>query len=162
MRDKITVHKLDEHGEEMISYSGTLLRRTPSSITIKARFQHHDVSVRGLEIQHGDRFVERFYTDRWYNIFTIHDAASEEFKGWYCNITRPARFEGEHVYAEDLALDVIVFPDGRWLVTDEEEFAALDLEIEERRCALQAVTEIQAMVIREQGPFSALDQRQSP
>jgi protein associated with RNAse G/E len=134
------------------------MEQTPSSITVEARYQRRDVDVRGLEIQRGDRFVELFFADRWYNVFAIYTRDSDQLKGWYCNITRPARIEGAHVYADDLALDVIVFPDGRWLVTDEEEFATLDLPIEERRCALQAVTEIQAMVIREQGPFSLLSQ----
>jgi protein associated with RNAse G/E len=162
MSEETTVHKLDHTGKEVISYRGILLESTSASMTIQARFQHEDVQVSGLHIQRGDRFVERFYTNRWYNIFAIYDSETDLLKGWYCNITRPARIEGDQVYADDLALDVIVFPDGRWLVTDEEEFAGLDLTLAERRSALQAVTEIQAMVVRKQGPFSEISERGWP
>jgi protein associated with RNAse G/E len=156
MSEEITIHKMDHKGEELLAYIGNLLERTPTSITIEARFRREDVDVGGLQIQRGDHFVERFYDDRWYNIFSVYDDGTDLLKGWYCNITRPARIEPAHVYADDLALDVIVFPDGRWLVMDEEEFADLDLNLSERRSALQAVTEIQAMVIRRQGVFSAI------
>ena len=54
-------------------------------------------------------------------------------KGWYCNITRPARFGPGRVTAEDLALDVFVYPDGRTLVLDEEEFADMKLPASGRR-----------------------------
>lgn len=158
MSEEITVHKLDHKGDEVIAYEGTPLERTASSVTIEARFRLDDVGVRGLQINRGDRFVERFFSDRWYNIFALYDAETDQLKGWYCNITRPARIEGSQVYADDLALDVIVFPDGRSLVTDEEEFASLDLSLAERRSALQAVTQIQAMVMRKQGVFSRIGQ----
>lgn len=156
MSEEITIHKMDHNGEELLAYVGNLLERTPDSITIEARFQRDDVEAGGLQIQRGDRFVEHFYTDRWYNIFSVYDEGTDLLKGWYCNITRPARIEPAHVYADDLALDVIVFPDGRWLVTDEEEFADLDLNLSERQNALQAVTELQAMVMRRQGVFSTI------
>lgn len=79
-------------------------------------------------------------------------------KGFYCNITRPAVFEpgGDDVYADDLALDLIVYPDGCWTVMDEEEFAVLPLSPEDRQHALRGLAELQVLVRRRQGPFMAL------
>ncbi len=153
--ENVVVHKLDAEGREVLRYQGVVLGRTAASLTLEARFEHDDLQLRELHLRRGDRFVETFYSDRWYNVFAIYDAQDGRLKGWYCNVTRPARFEAGHVYAEDLALDMIVYPDGRWQVLDEEEFAALPLRLEERREALQAVTALQTMVVRRQGPFGA-------
>ncbi len=152
--ERVIVHNLDAQGREVLRYQGVVLRRTPTSLTLEARFEHDDLLVSGLHLRRGDRFVETFYSDRWYNVFAIHDAQGGRLKGWYCNVTRPARLQTGHVYAEDLALDMIVYPDGRWQVLDEEEFAALPLRLEERRQALQAITELQTMVVRREGPFA--------
>ncbi len=153
---EISVHKLDSQGEEILAYKGQVLDRTQACVTLEARFSLDLVNLPGLTLKRGDRFVETFCTDRWYNIFVIYDQADEQLKGWYCNITRPARIENDHVYADDLALDMIVYRSGRWLVLDEEEYAALDLTLEERQHALEALTALQTMVVQATGPFSIL------
>lgn len=84
-----------------------------------------------------------FYADRRYNAFEVH-AADGRLKGWYCNITRPARIADTEVSAEDLALDLWVDPQRRVTVLDEEEFAALDLSPVERTAALAALREAAA------------------
>ncbi|HEY74489.1 MAG TPA: DUF402 domain-containing protein, partial [Thermoflexia bacterium] len=78
-------------------------------------------------------------------------------KGWYCNITRPARITSDEVAAEDLALDLWVAPDGEMLVLDEDEFAALALPPAEHDAAQQALAELQAMVRRKAPPFDGRD-----
>jgi hypothetical protein len=44
-----------------------------------------------------------------------------------------------------LALDLLVFPDGRQIVLDEDEFNALPLSEAERQSALAALAELQAL-----------------
>ena len=44
-------------------------------------------------LRRGDRFIETYYTDRWYNIFEIHAREDDRLKGWYCNIAKPAVME---------------------------------------------------------------------
>jgi len=61
------------------------------------------------------------------------------------------------VYYEDLALDLLVLPDGKWQVLDEEQFAAQDLSLEERQHALNAISELQTLVVRKRGPFMDLN-----
>jgi uncharacterized protein len=160
---RITVHKLDAHGVETWRYSGRRLELNGGRIRLEAAFDRPDEEFRSLRLRRGDRFVETFYTDRWYNVFAVHDVDDDRLKGWYCNITRPARLspDGEHLYAEDLALDLIVLPDGRWQVLDEEEYAALDIPLEERRQALRALAELQAMAMGHRGPFAPGPGRES-
>lgn len=57
----------------------------------------------------------------WYDLGKIYDA-SGLFKGYYCDIIRPAKRTSEGLEIEDLVLDLWVFPDGRWKVLDEGEF----------------------------------------
>ena len=151
--DSVTVHKLDAAGVETWYYSGEVLRTTPTSITLVATFDREDRSLGGLELQRGDRFVETFYADRWYNVFRIHGGRDGRLKGWYCNVTRPAKIEPGHVYADDLALDLVVLPNGECQVLDEEEFEALQLTPEERETGLQALEELKTFASSHSAPF---------
>lgn len=154
MKETISVHKLDEQGEEVWQYSGVVLRRTAASVTLEAFFDREDVEFFGLHLRRGDRFVETFYNDRWYNVFRIYDVADEHLKGWYCNITRPARIEDNHVYADDLSLDLVVTPDGEMQVLDEDEFDTLRLTPEERQRAVDALEKLKTLAAARSGPFS--------
>jgi hypothetical protein len=46
---------------------------------------------------------------------------------------------------DDLALDLLVYPDGRQLVLDEDEFQGITISTEERRCALKALRELRRL-----------------
>ncbi len=151
--DFVTVHKLDAAGVETWRYAGEVLQTTPTSITLVATFNREDRSLGGIDLQRGDRFVETFYGDRWYNVFRIHDGRDGRLKGWYCNITRPAQIEAGHVYADDLALDLVVLPDAETQILDEDEFEALQLTPEERATALEAVAELEALASSRAGVF---------
>ena len=153
MKEHITVHKLNERGQEVWRYEGMVLERTENRVTLQAHFDHDDLDFHSLQIRRDDRFVETFYNDRWYNIFAIHDVDDDHLKGWYCNIARPACIEVDHVYADDLALDLIVTPEGEPLILDEEEFAALEISPEERQKALETLAELMAMAAEKSGPF---------
>lgn len=153
---RATVVKLDHCGKEKWRYQGLVLAREPSSITIEAIYDQADEDFHGLPLRKGDRFVERHYADRWYNIFAVYDGTSSELKGWYCNITRPARIESDRVSAEDLALDLIVRPDGSWIVLDELEFEDQQLSAAERENALAALAELKELAQQLEGPFRSV------
>ena len=58
-----------------------------------------------------------------------------------------------------LALDLFVYPDGRTLTLDEDEFDALNLQRDDPeawQCSLVAVDEREAMVAARRAPFDAL------
>ena len=162
MSDRIIVHKLDADGNETWRYEGMILVQDETSLTLEAFFDQEAMFIHGIDLRRGDRFVEIYYPDRWYNVLALYAAESGELKGWYCNITRPARIETGHVYYEDLALDLIVLPNGDWSVLDEEQFVELDLPPEERRCAREGLEELKTLILRQQAPFHDLSRQDAP
>ena len=140
-----TIIKKNTLAQETWRYQGRLLNRTMHSITIEAFFDREDIEFYGMTLARGDRFVETFYTDRWYNIFEIHASPDDRLRGWYCNIARPADISAGTISYIDLALDLLAFPDGCQIVLDEDEFTALEISAEWRQQALQALTELQTV-----------------
>ncbi|MEA3326291.1 MAG: DUF402 domain-containing protein [Chloroflexota bacterium] len=142
----VTIIKLDIHHQETWRYEGRILDRNDKSLLIEAFFNRDDLPFHGIMLKRNDRFLERYYQDRWYNIFEIHDREDDHLKGWYCNITKPAEFsQGELAYV-DLALDLLVYPDRHYLVLDEDEFDALAIDETIRQAAHQALNELISLV----------------
>ncbi len=152
----ITVEKRDHHGQRVLSYTGEVIERQSDWVCLRAVFRHKEWNPGFVVFRPGDVFIEWFYSQRWYNIFQIHEGESAVIKGWYCNITRPAQLSDELIAADDLALDVFISPSGEVRLLDEDEFAQLDLTPEERQAALQAVAELTQRVTRRQPPFDAI------
>ncbi len=147
----VLVIKLNLDRQETWRYSGEVLDRDAHSLLLRALFNRADTPFHGILMRNGDPFIELYDTRRWYNIFQIHDQDSGEIKGWYCNVTRPAEIEGGQVRYVDLALDLLVYPDGRQLVLDEDEFEALHLDASLRVAARAALDELIARVRPEKG-----------
>lgn len=152
-RPVITVRKLNHHGRELYRYQANLLELNDSYVKVEATFDLPDNRLDGLTFRTGDRFLEWHYRDRWYNVFAVHDGDSAELKGWYCNITRPAVYQQRVISADDLALDLVVLPDGAHEVLDQDEFKALDLGPNDRRQALSALEDLRASAARLTDPF---------
>ena len=140
----ITVIKKDLQGQEVWRYSGTMQARGKNYVVLEAYFDRADLPFHGMLLAKGDRFVETYYTDRWYNIFEIYDRENNQIKGWYCNIGYPAEISDRTVSYVDLALDLLVFPDGRKVVLDEDEFANLKLDQATRATARAALSSLLA------------------
>jgi uncharacterized protein len=139
----ITVIKRNTAGEETWRYSGELLKHEGNSVNLEALFNRDDMPFMDITLKRGDRFMETFYTDRWYNIFEIYDRENGALKGWYCNVSRPAVFETDECLSYiDLALDLWVAPNGTQFVLDEDEFNELDLDQETHRNALLALEQL--------------------
>ena len=102
-----------------------------------------DMPFMDVTLKRGDRFVETFYSRRWYNTFAIYDRDDGNFKGWYCNIGCPAVLNGDTVSYIDLALDLWVTANGTQTVLDKDEFLALPLDGETRKQAILALEELQ-------------------
>jgi len=143
---EITVVKQNVEGQETWRYSGYLLRRDSHSVLIEAYFNRPDMLFNGMLLGEGDRFIEIYFDNRWYNIFEIHGREDGALKGWYCNVTRPAQFSDDRIDYIDLALDLLVFPDGRQLILDEAEFDELSLDDGTRQQARNALLELQRLV----------------
>jgi len=147
------VIKRNIEGEETWRYPARVLHRKPGAVLIEAYFNRPDTPFHGILLGQGDRFLEAYYSDRWYNLFEIHDRLDDSLKGWYCNVTLPAEIDEPTISYIDLALDLLVYPDGKQLVLDEDEFAELAIT-PQVRC--QAQDALQALRVLFTPAFSSL------
>lgn len=154
MKERIWVHKLDEHGQEVWRYPAEVIEQSAVYIRLEARFDREDFAVGPLLLRKNDWFIETFYFDRWYNIFEVFDREDHRFKGWYCNIARPAWIEGTQLYAEDLALDLIATPEGPIEVLDQEEFEQLEISEADRLKALKTLEMLKDQATNRSGIFA--------
>ena len=142
---KIKVQKKNPNGEVTYQYEGVLLKRDENSITLEALFDREDRPLIDIVLKNGDRFVEHYYTDRWYNIFAVYDRDNGKLKGWYCNVGEPAVIEDSLVSYVDLALDLWISANGKQTVLDEDEFEELDLNEELSAGALSGLNELKRL-----------------
>lgn len=150
---KVTVLKKNLAGEVTWQYDGVVLRREPNFIVLEALFNRLDTPFMDIVLKENDRFVETFYSDRWYNIFEIYDRDDGQVKGWYCNVGMPAVIDDAVVSYVDLALDLWVSADGRQAVLDEDEFADLGLNEELRAAARSGLNELKGLFERKNPPL---------
>jgi uncharacterized protein len=141
--DDMLAIKRNVEGKETWRYSGHVLERDQDHVIFEALFNRDDLPFHGVVLKRNDRFVETWYRERWYNIFEIHDRDDGLLKIWYCNVGKPVEFADGVVSYIDLALDLLVYPDGRQEVLDEDEFEALHLDEDTRLKALAALKELQ-------------------
>lgn len=132
-------------------YDSEVLRRDKNSITVEAFFNRDDMPFQEIVLKRNDRFVETFFTDKWYNIFEIYDRDDGKLKGWYCNITKPAVIEDGHVSYVDLALDLWVSANGKQTVLDEDELDELNLREELKKKVYGGLQELQTY-LKEKNP----------
>ena len=125
--DQVVIIKRDIRNNETWRYPGRVLSFNKNNITIEAFFNRPDMQFHGILLAEGDRFVETFFTDRWFNVFAIYDCQDDRFKGLYCNISFPAQIKDGEVSYMDLALDLLVYPDGRQIILDQDEFDELPI-----------------------------------
>lgn len=153
MRHTVKVQKKNLEGKVTYEYEGLLLDRDENSITLEALFDREDMPFMDVVLKKGDRFVEHYYTDRWYNIFAVYDRDDGKIKGWYCNIGKPALIEDGLVSYVDLALDLWVSVDGKQTVLDEEEFKKLDLNESLSAGAVNGLNELELLFKNNRPPL---------
>lgn len=149
---RIKVQKKNPAGEVTYEYEGALLRRDERSIKLEALFDRADMPFMDTVFKTGDLFIEYYFTDRWYNIFIIHDRDDGSVKGWYCNVGMPAVIEDDVVSYVDLALDLWVSVSGKQTVLDEDEFEQLNVDEELRAGALNGLEELKQLFLNDKPP----------
>ena len=143
--NEVTVIKRDARGSEMICYPSYVLERGNAHIVLEARFGLATLMVVDVPFNPGDRFVETYYGDKWFNIHEVHNRDDDCLKAWYCNVAYPAEIGEVQVTFRDLVLDLLVYPDGKQVVLDEAEFDILDLSTEDRAHALEGLANLQKL-----------------
>jgi hypothetical protein len=101
-------------------WQAALVHRSPELLILRGTAQR-PADLGFVQIEQSDLFTERYWFNRWYNVFTIHNA-SLELKGWYANICTPIHFDGAVIRYTDLDLDLWVWPDWSYVLLDEELF----------------------------------------
>jgi protein associated with RNAse G/E len=132
--------------EVIWQYEGVVLSREENSVTLEALFNRDDMPFMDITLKRNDRFVETFYFDRWYNIFEIYDRDDNHFKGWYCNIGKPAVIDDGSVSYVDLALDLWVSANGKQSILDEDELEELNLNDGLKQKIYESLNELQVLL----------------
>ncbi len=134
------VRKLNPDGAERARYDAQLIERTDRYATVIAEWTRPRVDLGFATLERGDVLHETFYADRWHTVFEVRSAASA-LKGWYADLSRPARITEDTIEWEDLALDAWMSPQGDFHWMDEDEFAALQpsLSTDERLAVRSAL-----------------------
>lgn len=152
----INVQLLKPAKQQVVEYPAELIRQEGAEIVVRAVWMLPRRDLGYMVFETGDLFTEHYYTDRWYNIHSIRTPAGE-LKGYYCNIARPAHFDGATLTSEDLEIDLFVSPDRSTLLRlDMDEFAARDFEHTDPatyRTALATVVELERMARAATPPF---------
>jgi protein associated with RNAse G/E len=152
----IIVIKQDPHGNEKIRYQGEVIEHLSDGAVIQAQWTMARRDLGYVVFEPGDRFIEYYYTNRWFNIFDIADAHGRR-KGWSCNIAEPAHILEHQIEQVDLLLDVWVSPQGKPLILDEDEFAAdTMMTATQRRGAQAGLQALLKMLATRQEAFSSI------
>ncbi|MEU7720071.1 DUF402 domain-containing protein [Streptomyces tibetensis] len=145
-------------GRTKIRYSGELLADDGTRVAVRAAWAGSGVRDFGfVRFEPGDVFTEYYWRDRWYAVKEVRSATGA-LKGWYCDVTRPARRSGPELVVEDLDLDLWRSADGTDVRRlDEDEFAESGLvesDPEAASAALAALDELESLA--RGGGFAAL------
>lgn len=152
----VTIIKANHRGEDVFSYRGRLVYRDAEHLVALCPWPgESSVDLGAFAIGPGDTFVEFYYAVEWFNVFAIYDSAGR-FKGWYCNITRPAKVTDGHIRWHDLVLDLLVLPDGTQQVLDHDEWVEMDPPEALRAQAETALERLQDWVRAARHPFDVL------
>lgn len=140
---------LVKYGRTKIRYPARLLRDDGTRVTVRAPWAGEAARDFGfVRFEAGDVFVEHYWRDRWFAVKEVR-TGDGTLKGWYCDVTRPARLADGELVVEDLDLDLWVSADGsRVLRLDEDEFAASGLAESDPHAAREAVRALDELEAR--------------
>lgn len=104
----------------------------------------------------GDTFVETYYRDEWFSIWEIQSHRNGRTKGWYCNVCQPIELEGDDLRFVDMELDVFVYPDGRFVILDEDELLSANLPQAEQDAARAGLAKVMDLILNRKPPFERI------
>lgn len=141
------------------AYPVQVLRWRPCHVIVSG-ILGPEVAGRTPILHPGDLTMEFYWSNRWWNVTAGYRWDTGALTGYYCNVARPPRW---HTGPEpvvtylDLDLDLIIFPDGRMQLDDEDEFvqyaAQYDYSPHTVERARRTVDEITARIERRAHPF---------
>lgn len=124
----LQIVKLAPDGVEVARYPGEVIEAGAPVpwVAVRATWVSRRHDLNGLLFVAGDRLHEFFSPRHPYNVFSVW-GPDGRLRGWYANVTYPARLETatdpSTLSWHDLYLDVVALPDGTTVVRDEDELA---------------------------------------
>jgi hypothetical protein len=101
------------------SYPASVLTDDGTHVVVRAPWSDPVARDMGfVRFEPGDVFTEHYWRNRWYSVKEVHDAGGG-FKGWYCDVTRPAEVRDGVLVVPDLDLDL-------WASADRSQVLRLD------------------------------------
>ena len=96
-----------------------------------------------------------YFKNKWFNIISM---ARRSGIYYYCNVASPSIYDGEAIKNIDYDLDLKVFPDGSYIVLDENEFEyhahKMNYPEEIRNICIKAKDELVNMAENRDNPFN--------
>ncbi|SDZ29066.1 Protein of unknown function [Micromonospora pattaloongensis] len=122
-----------------VTYPAVVLADDGTHLVVRAPWAGADCRDFGfVRFERGDVFTEHYWRDRWYSVKEVR-SADGALKGWYCDVTRPARVRDGGLVVADLDLDLWCSADGATVLRlDEDEFAASGLAERDPEAAARA------------------------
>ncbi|MGI5839420.1 MAG: DUF402 domain-containing protein [bacterium] len=151
---KITVDVFKWDGSHKYKWPGEIVARDDAEIVVAGSFRR-EYRTPYCHFRAGDKTIEHYPLDAWFNICRIYRSGTE-LLGIYCNLSTPPVLRGNILTYIDLELDLFVYPDGKWITLDEEEYkrlAATNLPTDAADAAQESWTELLGQVKRREGPF---------
>jgi hypothetical protein len=142
----------------IFSWTGELLDETDDHLTIKALWAvGNEPMLLGYTVfEPGDVFLETYYRREWFSIWEVQSHLNGRTKGWYCNICRPIEVDGDRIQFVDMELDVFVYPDGRFVILDEDELLAANLPQADEEAARAGLAGVLDLVLNRKPPFDRI------
>lgn len=154
--ETVNVRSLKYDGHLHREWRARLLRTDGPLVVVEGEFDETVEHAQLGRIEQGTVSTEYFWTDRWYSVLRFRNP-SGALRNYYCNINRPAEFDGHVLSFVDLDIDVLVTPEMSYRVLDEDEFAdhsaryGYSLEVRER--VPRALAELIELIERREFPF---------
>jgi hypothetical protein len=123
--EQLTVVKLRPDGTVAARYPGEVIAAAPDAwLVVRARWALAAMDLDGLTLDPGDELREWFSPWQPFNAFAVL-TPEPRLKGWYANVTHPAWLirgaEPPELAWHDLFVDLVGFPDGRFVIRDDDE-----------------------------------------
>jgi hypothetical protein len=120
--------KLAPDGSEAARYRGKVVgHHRDSWVLVQATWTNRTIELGGLSFCPGDILLEWFSPRHLFNAFAVFSPGAK-LKGWYANVTHPARLDVATDPAvliwHDLFLDLVGLPDGSFTLRDDDELLA--------------------------------------
>lgn len=117
----ITVNSRKYDGSIRRSWQCELVKFDGIRLDVRGTFEHTVEHPDLGRIVRGTLSYERFWLDRWYNVFQFEEPDGT-FRNSYFNITMPPSFNGSTIDFVDLDIDIVVWADGSRQILDRDEF----------------------------------------